>query len=187
MYFLISLLFFAVAPQARPEGPAISPSGTYDILICKGSCRFNSSENVLVRGLLVLEAQSFQPPDLPAVPDLNRGPRDLFLRRAGATNACFVLETLERNRTYAGLIPVGFTQWWSEANTVSVELYASPDAGHNVTVTLTAEGFQGTGSSRGAGGGAPPNWWQPDVVVGRRAGPSNRSICASAYEKAAQP
>jgi hypothetical protein len=32
MYSLISLLFLAGAPQARPEGRAISLPGTYDIL-----------------------------------------------------------------------------------------------------------------------------------------------------------
>jgi hypothetical protein len=184
----MSLLLLALAPQQeRPALPSFSPPGTYDILICKGACTFTSTSNVLVRGSLILEAQSFQPPyppqDAPPPFGWSFGPRDLFLRNGGAANACFVLETLERNQTYAGLIPIGFPAWSQVANTVVFKLYGSPDADHKANVTLTEEGFRGTGSS-GGGVAAPPSSWTPDVIIGRRTGPADRSICTSALDRA---
>jgi hypothetical protein len=182
LFVLLSLLAF---PLQQRSLPAASVSGTYDILVCKGACGFDTLENVVVRGFLILEAQPFQPPNAPERPFEVFGARNLLLRMAGPTNACFVLETLERNRTYAGLIPVGFTSWSSDGDTVIIQLYASPDAGHTVTVTLSAQGFRGTGTSSGGGGGAPPLWWQPDLIVGRRTGPANTSTCTKAEEQRA--
>jgi hypothetical protein len=155
-------------------------------------CTFASTSNVLVRGSLILEAQPFQPPNLPesALRPPYSGPfgiGDLLLRRGAAANACFVLETLKRNQTGAGLIPIGFPAWSQVGNTIAFRLYASPDAGYEASVTLTGEGFRGTGSTSGVGdGGTPPSSWTPDVIVGRRTGSADRSICTRAVEGAAR-
>jgi hypothetical protein len=193
MRLLIPLLLLAMAPQqGRPALPPFSAPGTYDILICKDPCTFASTSNVLVRGSLILEAQPFQPPNLPesALRPPYSGPfgiGDLLLRRGAAANACFVLETLKRNQTGAGLIPIGFPAWSQVGNTIAFRLYASPDAGYEASVTLTGEGFRGTGSTSGVGdGGTPPSSWTPDVIVGRRTGSADRSICTRAVEGAAR-
>jgi len=186
MRLIISLLLLAAAPQQeRPAQPSSTP-GSYDILICKGPCTFGASTNVLVRGKLVLEAQPFQPTYPPQDAQtpilLSFAARDRFLRSGSTANACFVLETLERNQTYAGLIPIGFPTWSQVENTVTFKLYGSPDASHIASVTLTDEGFRGTGSSGGLGSGAPPSSWVSDVIVGRRIGTADRSVCTLALE-----
>lgn len=165
---LLSLLALLLPQRA-------SVPGTYDILICKGACGFDSSENVLVRGSLVLEDQTFPSPSASWDPIRF----DWLSFPHGTANACFVLATIEAGRTYAGQSGNGFTTWSLAADKLTLRLFASPDAGYEVSVVLDKEGFSGIGTSTGAGVGAPPSSRGSDVVIGRRAGPANRAICMS--------
>src|SRR6187399_2153806 len=141
MRFLMALFLLWTTPQAPATiAPAPVP-GTYDILICKSACSFDSAENILVRGTLVLEAAPFQPPDSPF-----RNLNDMryyngFLTVGDVANSCFVLETIEPNRTYAGSLPAGFTNWSVEADAVRFKLYASPDASFTAKVSFDGENF----------------------------------------------
>ena len=102
MQYLIALILLTVTPQTpATENPRTAP-GTYDILICKAACGFDSAENVLVRGALIIEAQPFQPPVTPLFKtgDPGRDAELAFLggqwmfmgeRLGGPINACFVL------------------------------------------------------------------------------------------------
>jgi len=93
-------------------------------------------------------------------------------------NGCFVVTTIVKNQTYAGIIELGLTSWSMPADLLQFDMYTSPDAWHGVNVKLTALGFEGSGGSGGAGAAEPH--LGPDVVKGRRTGVANLGECVRA-------
>ena len=180
---LLSSIFVLVtmlvpAEPTSPEDLASQVPGTYDVIFCKNSCSFESPKSVLVRGSLVLESKPFEESE---IPERARKNFESGYSLASFTNGCFVLEILEEGQTYAGLIPIGFTRWWLHSGIVSFGLYSSPDAGYSASVTLTDAGFSGSGVSDGEG--AADVDWPPDILIGRRRGPADRSVCINGAEK----
>jgi hypothetical protein len=166
---LVGTVYAADGATSPCEGDV---AGSYDLLVCKGACDFSSPKNVLVRGFVILEAEEF------STSEIMEPIRQVFgfgYSFAQDPRGCFVLETLEQNRTYAGIIPIGFTAWSWQDRSITFELYASPDAFYTTWVKLTKEGFSGQGASSGVGAAAPG--WSPDIVIGRRIGPPERMKC----------
>jgi len=160
----------AVAGECLSEAP-----GTYELLVCKGPCSFESSTNIVVKGVLVLTAANFEPDALnPFVPE----PFEYAYSFNDDPNGCFVVDTLVQNKTYAGIIELGMTHWSDYADQIRFSLYTSPDAWHHVTATLTHDGLAGTGGSSGAGVAAPG--YDRDIIIARRVGPPNLDRCVEA-------
>jgi len=176
-------MLFTVASAAAAADAPTHPCegdvpGSYELLICKGPCSFAAAGNVLVRGFVVLEAAEFEEAE---ILEPVRRVFDFGYSIIGNPRGCFVLDTLEENRTYAGIIEIGFTRWsWMDGK-LHFELYASPDAWYHTHVSMAAEGFRGQGTSSGVGMAAPG--WPPDVVIGRRTGPPDRMKCIQAAMK----
>ncbi len=151
------------------------PSGTYDLFVCKGPCTQGTASSVVARGVLVLVPAPFTAKSLN-----DRGP--VHFERAysigGDPNGCFVLTVLAENRTFAGLIEFGLTLWRTHDDRVMFELYQSPDAWYFATVTVTNDGFQGSGGSSG-GAGSDANL-TPDVLDGKRVGAADIGACLRA-------
>ena len=169
--------FLAAFPCHADPKPVDVP-GSYDVLICKGPCGFGAPTNVVVKGVLVLAAAPI------SAQSLNRLISLKFEYAYGIgrdTNGCFVLDTIRQNQTYAGLIEFGLTLWRVHEQQVSFELYTSPDAGHFATVTMTSDGFQGTGGS--SGGVVAEGEGTPDVLVAKRLGPAQIDTCVKAAEQ----
>ncbi len=164
------LLFTASSAVAGPTA-----SGTYDVLVCKGPCSFEVSTNVVAKGVLVLANASFAPKSLNQRSVL---PFERAYGIGGDPNGCFVLDTVQENRSYAGLIEVGMTLWRTGLGRVQLELYTSPDAGYFATLTLTSDGFRGEGGS--SGGGPAETVPGPDILIGKRIGPGDVDACVRA-------
>jgi hypothetical protein len=161
-----------------PAAPEPDASGSYDIRICAGPCDFASPKNVLVRGVLILEKERF---DKSAVPEPERGVLDDEWYFISRPRGCFILETVEAGRTYAGLTEIRFTSWSVARGKVRFNLYSKIDAWYDAEVELTPMGFVGKGYSWGVGGAAPG--WSPDVVIGKRSGTPDRAVCLAAASK----
>ena len=95
---IITAALLAIPGPDHPNHAELATSqvpGTYDVLICKGSCAFGSAENVLVRGTVVLKHEPYSQSEFPERARKNF--RSGF-SLVGPTNGCFVLETLEKGR-----------------------------------------------------------------------------------------
>jgi len=101
-----------------------------------------------------------------------------------APTGCFVLETVQAERTYAGIDAIGFLRWFGTSESVRFNLYASSDAGYKATVAFSRAGFTGKGVSWGAGVAAPG--FGPDALSGRRLGPPEVERCVEAARRASQ-
>jgi hypothetical protein len=91
--------------------------------------------------------------------------------------ACYVVKRDFEAQSYAGIEETGVTAWLITGHTLEFELFRSPDAGYSVEVERTGDLLAGTGRSWGAGMGAPPPEYGPDLVFGRRRGPPDISVC----------
>jgi hypothetical protein len=154
------------------EPPKQSIAGSYEILICNGSCAAAGDPNVLVQGRLVLFPTILQQQELA---QLHLSTRHM----AGRTpNACFGLQKLPGRSYdgYAGIQKAGLTAWSLEGDELLFALYHSPDAGYKVTAERATNGFAGTGQSWGAGVAAPKGSTTDHVVL-RRTGAANLSRC----------
>jgi hypothetical protein len=170
---LVAAFLTAAGPVWQPETANVP--GTYELLVCKGPCGFDSPTNVVVKGLLVLTAEPFTPEALNPFSPL---PFRYAYSLVADANGCFVVETLKANQTYAGIIDVGMTSWSVRSSQVSFAMYASPDAWHFVNATVTSGGFEGTGGSGGVG--AAEAHLGPDVVKARRVAGSSLGECVRA-------
>jgi len=173
LFAVICLLPLAILVRVASAGsPGDAVAGTYDILICKGTCSFSELANVIVKGRLVLFADKLEKVDLNRF-DENR----LSHHYPGEPiNGCFSLQTVAANSTYAGLEKIGLTSWTLQDNQYLFSLGRSVDAGYQASVARTMIGLDGTGSSWGAGVAAPKNPGK-EIVVARRTGDANISNC----------
>jgi hypothetical protein len=166
---LVALLVFtpSISGECLGEAP-----GTYELLVCKGSCTFDNPTNVVVRGVLFLTAVPFVPE---ALSPFSPKAFEYAYGYDAEPNGCFVLDTVAKGKTFAGLIELGMTAWTEHSDQLRIPLYASADAWHSMAVRLTRDGFEGTGKSVGAGAAAPG--YDTDHVIARRIGPPNLDQC----------
>jgi hypothetical protein len=165
----MALLGISYAQAA--EVPAQSVAGTYEVLICTGSCASARDQDVVVKGRVVLFANSLRPQELARVHLPGR-------RMRGEPNGCFALEKVP-GRTYegyAGIEDAELTSWSIGNDELTFTLFRSPDAGYKVAAHRAETGFTGTGRSWGAGVAAP-KVTTPDRVVLRRTGAADLSQC----------
>src|SRR5437867_4643231 len=131
MLAVVTVLVILAQPSNAGE-PDVA--GTYEIQICRPACDSDATTNLLVRGLVVLESKEFSPSDIP------ESERKVFEYGYGydaLPNGCFVLETIQREHTYAGIDAIGFTRWVVAPQGVRLDLYSSPDAGYRAKVQVT--------------------------------------------------
>ena len=137
LFAVICLLPLAILVRVASAGsPGDAVAGTYDILICKGTCSFSELANVIVKGRLVLFADKLEKVDLNRF-DENR----LSHHYPGdSIYGCFSLQTVAANSTYAGLEKIGLTSWTLQDNQYLFSLGRSVDAGYQASVARTIVG-----------------------------------------------
>jgi hypothetical protein len=166
------ILWFVVPRAICAAGSSgHTAAGTYDILICNGTCSFDKQTNAIIKGRIVLFENKLGKADLQRF-DANR-----FSYHFGeAINGCFTLESVRQSSINAGGEKVGLTSWSEQGRQLRFSLYHSPDAGYEVSVERTRTGLTGTGSSWGAGAAAPdpPS---KEIVIARRTGGADISNC----------
>jgi len=171
--------------QVPLPGRTIRVAGTYEVLICTGSCAGVPPELAQARGVLVLEDTTYHLDELPEsvrtylhenVPYLTQ------IDARGMPNACFVLErnTSVRPTTWAGIQPVGFTRWARDrpSDTISVVLFRGSDVLYTAWFRLHADVLRGKSVVWDATSDGDPR--PPEAIVGRRLGPPNRERCNQA-------
>jgi hypothetical protein len=173
LLFIVLYILSFVVPQtvcaAGSSGDTVA--GTYDLLICTGTCSFDEQTNAVVKGRIVLFANELGKNDLQRF-DENR----LSYHFGEAINGCFTLETVRKSSIYAGLEKIGLTSWSEQEGQFRFSLYHSPDAGYQVSVERKMSGLAGTGSSWGAGVAAPKHP-SKEIVIARRTGDADISNC----------
>jgi hypothetical protein len=168
--FLVALPMIDTCSGA--EYPGDLP-GTYEMVVCNGRCSFEDPANIVVKGILVLLPVAYKPE---ALNSLSPKPFEYgYSFGPDSTNGCFVLETLVKHKTWAGLMDLGMTSWSFHAKRLTFSLYASPDAEYFVTAQFGQGGFDGQGVSSGGGPAEPHH--TADAVLGRRIGPAELSRC----------
>ena len=173
-----ALFMLAAAITATPavsDANHAKPAGTYEVLICKGACSFTERANVVVKGVLVWMPAAFTSTE---VTELRTHGFERVHYSDGEPNACFVLRTVVKDRTYAGLVRTGITSWSLNGSNLWIDFYTSPDAGYVATVRFTGERLEGEGDSLG-GAEDEPHLGR-DVVVGRRVGAAFPMKCIDA-------
>jgi hypothetical protein len=170
---VLALLAVAVVGCAGLSAHADTVSqvaGTYEIIICKRACSFSDRENVIATAALVLFDHVMTLEEWSRIdPNYNYDTRD--------SNACYTVSRKDGAQTYAGVSKKGISPWVLNGDTIEFNLFRSPDAGYSVEVNQTGNLLAGTGKSWGAGMGAPPKEYGPDIIVARRLGPPNISAC----------
>lgn len=164
---LASALTRSQAAIAQPS-PTVHP-GTYALRLCRVTCDAHYPQNTIRTGWIVLDSA---PLDMVAFPDsVRRGLELGYLMQVerGPANGCFVLHSKRTDPpTYAGT--AGLLHWETgHGDSVTFQLYQSPDASHEVQVAPTTTGFAGTGHSWGAGVAAVD--YPDDLVIGDYVGP----------------
>lgn len=161
--------------------PLETPAGTYEIRICKTACVAGEDEGVVVKGHVVLFSAVLDKQEIARIPSAS-----LRYVPNNAPNACFVLEKMSGRdyKGYAGIDESGFTAWSVTDDQPKLSLFRSPDAGYQVSLRPTTKGFEGEGTSWGAGVAAPPERG-PDFVVLQNVGKSDIRRCAAGSRTAA--
>jgi hypothetical protein len=179
---LFNAIVFALAAATMTTSPVVEanapgPAGAFELLICKGTCSFSERSNVVAQGVLVMVPTALAPSERSA------------LRKRGfervhwgdqPPNACFVLDTVVRDRTFAGLVRTGIASWSLRGSSLTIGLYSSPDAGYSATIRLIGDRLEGDGTSWG-GAEDEPNSGQ-DTLVGRRVGAAFPMKCIEAAQ-----
>ena len=182
----LTLLVACRAAEVRPAErarAASTPYGTYELRLCRVRCGAEWPANTIRSGWVVLDSA---PIALEVFPDsVQRWLKNSYMLISvgleSAGNGCYFLRADRPDvETYAGLHTGGLTRWEPTASGDSIRfrLYGSPDAGHEVTVVLTEDGFEGAGHSWG--GGVADVDYPDDVVSGRRVGAPDPMRCGEA-------
>ncbi len=160
-------------PSVHLTAPDLA--GTYALRICRGVCSPQDTTLDLRRGVLVLTEQ---PIDLTGQPDSVQSSLEDF--HDPPVNACYVLRALRDDPSTYALLAVGGTRWRldSTGTRVSFDLYASVDAGYEVTAMGSATGLRGRGHSWGVGLAAVD--YPHDSVVATRLDAPDPSVCFAA-------
>jgi hypothetical protein len=161
-----------VAPRTTcATGSSGHIAGTYDILICNGTCSFDKQTNAILKGRVVMFANNLQEADLRRF-DENR----LRHHHGEAINGCFALENVGKPSSDVGIEKIGLTSWSEQGGQYRFSLFHSPDAGYAVSVQRTKTGLAGTGSSWGVGVAAPEHP-STEIVIARRTSGASISHC----------
>ena len=172
------MMMFLMTTGGLASDESVEVPGTYDLLVCKGPCSFDSPASVVARGVLVLSTSPF------TTQSLNERSAVRFEHAysiGGDPNGCFVLDTVTDNQTFAGLIQFGLTLWRVHSGQVTFELYQSPDAGYFATVAMMGYGFRGAGGS--SGGAGTDADLTSDILFAKRKGPGDTNDCLHAASK----
>jgi hypothetical protein len=146
-----------------------SIAGTYEIIVCSGSCSFASHANAFARGLLVLQNG---PLPQASVARIGRLRAD---RGGEITNACFSGVKFRESQSYVFNTRHGAMTWERQDRTIRFSLYRSADAGYSVE--LQSNGHELSGAGRSWIVFEPPPQLPTDVVVARRIGPPHLAAC----------
>lgn len=172
------------APLGRAAQDTIA--GTYEIRACAEPCDPLSNPGEVV-GTLVLAGTSFPLDGLPERAQRHLRQHEAWLLAAleeHEPNACFALtRSSEASPSLLGSSPFGVTEWKVVNDTLSLLLWASPDAGYVVKFALNGSDLVGRGYS-----------WAPgveyhstrDVIVAFRRGPPALDPCLEAIEADSQ-
>ena len=170
---LISLLAMTAIGATAQSGDVskVGPvAGTYELIICKSACSFSEPGNVFAKAVIVLLDHVMAQKDVEQInPSAYFGDQPV--------RACFAVKRNFEAQSYAGIDETGVTAWLISGHTLEFTLFRSPDAGYSVEVERNGDLLAGTGRSWGVGMGAPPPEYSPDLVVGRRRGPPDISVC----------
>ena len=176
-FVVITVLGLPACTHKSPP-PATPLPGTYALELCRVRCAGARDPNTLAVGRLVLLDSAM---DTTALRQDSAGRilADFFIfdHSDAAPNGCFLWDTRrEKPTSYATGFSGGLIHWVRSGDSVRFQLYSSPDAGHYVTLALGAADLRGRGVSSGYGADSIPQ----DVLVARRTGPPEPSICPSA-------
>ena len=166
-------------PAVIEPTPATFRAGTYVLRLCRISCGAAYPRNVIRSGWVVLDTAALNTKEFPD--SVQRMLALAFMSHpSDRPNGCFRLDTTRPEiETYAGLMRGGLLEWSRGAgDSVSFALYHSPDAGHEVRVIGTVDGFVGVGHSWGAGVASVD--YPDDVVIGEYIGPPDLLRCREA-------
>jgi len=142
-----SLLSVFVVSSACVPPRAMQPlAGTYAVWLCDSACAVSDTAAAPVAGYLVLSEAAI-PPESFANGTLGKS---LFLRTNNPIpNACFTLEQRRRDALFAGIIPAAVTTWSRRGDSLSVLLYASPDAFYTLDAIVKDGYLLGVGREAG--------------------------------------
>ena len=146
-------------------------SGTYELLICKHACSFRHPGTTFAKGIIIL----FDKPM--SAQEIERVDPFYFSWPNEVVRACFSGENIGHLSSFAFLQQTGVTPWSAKGQSLTFELFRSPDARYEVEANREGTHFVGKGISSGGGGNEPAH--SPDVVVGRRTGPPSVVTCPS--------
>ena len=166
----------ACSVDAPPPDP---PDGTYTLQLCRVRCAGPDDANTLATGHLVLLDSAIDTGALRRQDSVGRILADFFAfdQSDAPPNGCFLWEKRRDDPpSYGTGFGGGLLHWDRQDDTVRFQLYGSPDAGHYVTLALESGRLIGRGVSSGYGADSIPE----DVVVARRAGRSDASLCRQA-------
>jgi hypothetical protein len=147
----------AQSVESKDRGVA----GTYELLICKGSC--SVSGNVLGTGVIVLFEHAMKRKDVARL-----DPSYDF--RQEKPNACYAV-------TYPVPQASGATIYSLDRETVSFVLMRSKDSWYSVRLERKGDVLSGVGNFWSAGI-APPPGFVADTLIGKRRGPPDITACA---------
>ena len=174
--FLIATVSCAV--QASDVNKDSAVTGTYEFIICKGTCSFSDRGNVFATAVVVFFDGVINRKDKERIdPYSHYDPSDV--------RACYMVDVKAHAQSYLGINKFGVSPWNLNGKTLQFDLFHGIDAGYVVEVDRTGDVFTGIGISQGAGMGAPPPEYVPDTVVGRRLGSPKISACRNLAASAA--
>jgi hypothetical protein len=177
----ICLSFQVVAAQSATKLPA---SGTYEVRVCSTSCLPDVSQGRAIGEVVILD-------DYFSLDILSQRARNYLANaepylmaslEGEPPNGCFSLRRPAENRsTFLGLAPVGVFRSRISGDTISVLLWASPDAGYVARLVQVGDSLVGHGYR-----------WAPDAEYDmsgeslslRRIGPGVVDQCAASIDRA---
>ena len=151
---------------------ASTVAGTYELLVCKGTCSFANPGSAFAKGVVVLFNDAMPRQEVARVDPFH------FVLPNEKVRACFTGDNLKSVGSYVFGRRTGVSSWSATGKKLEFSLMRSVDAGYDVEVLSEGDAFSGKGMSWGAGAAAPG--YGPDFIVGRRRGPPDITACASA-------
>ena len=169
---IVPLIAMAASGGSAHSGEPSSDwfPGTYELAICKSECSFSDPRGVFTRAIVVLLDYTMTVEEVRSITS--------FFRSVGPPRGCYGLRHLAKAESYVQIDTTGVTAWKLTKDTLEFSLFRSADAGYAVDLKLKGDRLRGKGVSWGAGVASPS--FSDDVVVGRRVGPADISLCKPA-------
>src|SRR5688572_3724081 len=180
MWRLTLIVAVAILCAAPARSQTVSP-GTYRFRLCEAVCSTDSM-TVIARGVLVLFPDSVGISDSVRISgtEASRAAARHLLRGVTAPNACFRVdarrESVRGRELYLGIISNGLSRWGVRNDSISVLMYASPDAFFRLIGTPSdSASIRGIGMQLHCCG----DGWAPfGVLIAERTGPPRVGDCA---------